>query len=338
MISLVNADTPQQALSALAAGAEGIGLSRTEHLLVRPECLSGMRTLAWGSSEHERREALSTLLPLHRSDTEEILRTMAGKPVNFRLLDPPLQDFLPTLHDLKIELSAARSEENWEQAFALDALREQHAQLLALNPMLGNRGCRVSVTNPEFLRMQVTAILQAALKLEAEGLETSPGIVIPLVSSEEEVRLLAHSISRIAAEVFSVCGRTAEYRLGALIELPRAAILAGAICRHVDFICFGTNDLTQMTFGFSKGDARLCLEHYVEQGIFKADPFVSLDQEGVGHLIAFAVREIRSHAPGVPIGACGDHASDPASVRFFEDLGLDFVSCALGKQAAVAHT
>ncbi len=296
-----------------------------------------MRALA---SEHggvSRDVALRELLPLHTADIASILRAMPDGPVYFRLVDPPMQSFLPSLQEVDEELSSARAEENWDEMLALNGLRRRYASLLATNPSMGYRGCRLGLTQPEVLRMQVTAVLQAALQVGSEGIIAEPGILIPLVSSEEEMRAIAELIRGIADEVFAAAGRDAPYQLGALIELPRAAICAGAISRHVDFVCIGTNDLTQMTYGLSVQDTSRYLTWYLQHGIFTHDPFVTLDVEGVGYLVSMALTNIRKCAPSMTIGACGDHATDPASMFFLESLGIDFVSCQLEGIPGIQH-
>ncbi len=209
----------------------------------------------------------------------------------------------------------------------LQAVRDQVEALSESNPMMGHRGCRLSLTYPEILRMQVRAILEAAIVVAAEGFEPHPEIMVPLVSSEQEMRVLAGLIHATASELFAARDTRVDYKIGTMIELPRAAICAGAIAKHVSFISFGTNDLTQMTFGFSRDDARSYLDSYIEQGIFKADPFITIDQDGVGELMRMAIADVRRVNPSIKVGVCGEHGGDPESIGFFHGLGVDYVSC-----------
>lgn len=322
-----NVDSSDQASAALAVGAGGVGLCRTESMLLGPNRLELMRAAIVAKEARERERALGALLPLHQADLEKVFRVTSPQPVAIRLLDPPLQSFLPSLQQLDSELSGARSDENWEEYVSLDAFRSQHVLLNEANPSMGHRGCRLSLTHPSFLRMQVTAILRAAAVVNREGGCVTPGIIIPLVASEEETRVVAEKIRQFAKRALAHQTAGARYRIGALIELPRAAVCAGSIAKHVDFISFGTNDLTQMTFGFSREDMRHYFDAYLQQGIFDRDPFVSIDRDGVGQLIALAIRAARLVKPDIEIGICGDHCSDPWSIQFFRALGVSFISC-----------
>jgi pyruvate,orthophosphate dikinase len=322
-----NADTPADASAALANGAAGIGLCRTEHMFFAAGRLQHVRAMIMAKTTKDRVAALEQLLPIQQSDFEALFRTMSPKPVTVRLLDPPLHEFLPAARDIENELAAARSEEDWDRCLSLEAVRGQIEALTETNPMMGHRGCRLSLTYPEILEMQVRAILQAALVVVAEGFETHPEIMVPLVSSEQEMRALAGLIHTTAAELFKSQGAHVDYKIGTMIELPRAAVCAGPISKHVSFISFGTNDLTQMTYGFSRDDARSYLDSYLEQGIFKADPFITIDREGVGHLMRMAIHSVRQINPSIKIGVCGEHGGDPESIDFFHTLGVDYVSC-----------
>jgi pyruvate,orthophosphate dikinase len=322
-----NADTPQDAAAGGAARAAGIGLCRTEHMFFAADRLSHMRAMIMAATTEERVHALDLLLPMQQCDFEQMFRAMSPLPVTIRLLDPPLHEFLPSLDEVNAEVIAARREENWGLAMELEAVRRRVEMLKEANPMMGHRGCRLSLSYPEILAMQVKAILQAALATSAEGYSPAPEIMVPLVASEEEMKALAERIHKTAAEVFVTQGREIRYQVGAMIELPRAAVCADRIAKHVSFLSFGTNDLTQMTYGFSRDDARSYLDSYLQQGILKADPFITIDREGVGHLMELAVNSVRAVNPNIKLGVCGEHGGDPESIQFFADLGLDYVSC-----------
>ena len=336
-----NADTPADATVSLAHGAAGIGLCRTEHMFFGAGRLQHVRAMIMASTTEARVEALEHLLPIQQGDFEALFRTMSPKPVTIRLLDPPLHEFLPSIKDLELEIEVAHTKQDYERTLSLQAVQAQVEALSETNPMMGHRGCRLSLTYPEILRMQVRAILQAALVVTAEGFEPHPEIMVPLVSSEQEMRVLAGLIQATAAELFAAGGKRVEYRIGTMIELPRAAVCAGPIARHVSFISFGTNDLTQMTYGFSRDDARSYLDSYIEQGIFKSDPFIHIDQEGVGALMRMAIASVRKDNPAIKIGVCGEHGGDPESIAFFHTLDVDYVSCSpsrlLVAQLAVAQ-
>ncbi len=322
-----NADTPADAAAAVAAGAVGIGLCRTEHMFFAADRLGVVRSMILAKSAKERIVALAELLPIQQGDFEALFRTMSPLPVTIRLLDPPLHEFLPSAHDITADIASARNEENWERCLTLEGMRKQVEALTEANPMMGHRGCRLSLTYPEILQMQVKAILQAALVVAKEGKTPQPEIMVPLVSSEQEMKVLAELIHATASEVLDGEKNLVNYKIGTMIELPRAAVCAGPISKHVSFISFGTNDLTQMTYGFSRDDARSYLDSYLEQGIFKADPFITIDREGVGQLMEMAIRSVRAINPGIKIGICGEHGGDPESIDYFCSLGVDYVSC-----------
>jgi pyruvate,orthophosphate dikinase len=336
-----NADTPEDAAKARALKACGIGLCRTEHMFFSPQRLANMRSMILATNTEERVRALDALLPMQQQDFEQLFRSMSPLPVTIRLLDPPLHEFLPPSQDLDREIEQARREEDWDLMMRLEATRHRIDALHETNPMMGHRGCRLSVTYPEILRMQVRAVLQAALKTEEEGFAPAPAIMVPLIATEQEMRVLAELIHETAASVFREIGHDIPYTVGAMIELPRAAVCAGSIARHIDFISFGTNDLTQMTFGFSRDDARSFLGDYLSQGILTADPFVTIDRQGVGSLIEAAIGSARNANPGIKIGVCGEHGGDPDSIDFFNSLEVDYVSCSPARlpvaQLAAAH-
>jgi len=336
-----NADTPADATASIAAGASGIGLCRTEHMFFAQDRLPHVRKMILAQTVAERIAALDVLLPMQQLDFEELFRIMSPHPVTIRLLDPPLHEFLPSNEEIQHELADARNSENWDLCITLEGVRRQVELLRETNPMMGHRGCRLSLTYPEILHMQVTAILRAAFVVAKEGYKPYPEIMVPLVASEEEMKVLAEMIHTTAKNVFASQTDRVEYKVGTMIELPRAAVCAGPISKHVSFISFGTNDLTQMTYGFSRDDARNYLDSYLEQGILKVDPFITIDREGVGHLMEMAIRSVRRLNPTIKIGVCGEHGGDPESIDFFHSLGVDYVSCSPSRlrvaQLAVAQ-
>lgn len=329
-----NADTPEDAKNARTLGARGIGLCRTEHMFFAPDRLPHMQAMILASDIEERKSALCNLLPMQQHDFEELFRQMSPLPVTIRLLDPPLHEFLPAPNELKAMADAASQSDGQEMVDRFELLSTRVAALTEVNPMMGHRGCRLSITYPEILEMQVRAILQAALTVAAEGLTPNPEIMVPLVASAEEMSWLRHKIDETATKVFDERSMAAPYHVGAMIELPRAAMCAGAIAEHVSFVSFGTNDLTQMTFGFSRDDSSKYLDGYLEQGILKSNPFVTIDREGVGKLIRLAIGDLKAANPDVTIGVCGEHGGDPASIEFFSQLGVDYVSCSPSRIAA----
>ena len=336
-----NADTPEDASNARASGALGIGLCRTEHMFFSPQRLPLVRAMILASSTEDRKQALKKLLPMQQDDFEELFREMSSLPVTIRLLDPPLHEFLPSLKETETELFLAKEASDLRAIEQLEQLATRIQSLSETNPMMGHRGCRLSISYPEILEMQVGAILQAALKVAAEGFVPVPEIMVPLVATAEEMQWLRRRIDEVAAEVFANHRASVDYSVGTMIELPRAAVCAGAIAEYADFASFGTNDLTQMTFGFSRDDAGKYIDRYLEEGILKVDPFVTLDREGVGALIAMAIRQMRSVKPGIKIGVCGEHGGDPSSIEFFVSAGVDYVSCSPARlpvaQIAVAQ-
>jgi len=324
-----NGDYPRDAERARDFGAEGIGLCRTEHMFMEQDRLPIVQRMILAASPEERRVELERLLPVQRQDFYGILRAMRGLPVVIRLIDPPLHEFLPSLEELLVEVTRAqaqgRPEREWsEQRRLLDAVRALHEQ----NPMLGLRGCRLGLLFPEIVEMQVRAILEAALQLKRERVDARPEIMIPLVGHVNELRRTLETVERTAAEVLRGSRVKLEYKVGTMIELPRAALTAGQIAEYAQFFSFGTNDLTQTTFGYSRDDAEgKFLLRYVEDKILPINPFESLDIDGVGRLMAIAVTEGRRTRPDLEVGICGEHGGDPASIALCEELGLDYVSC-----------
>jgi pyruvate,orthophosphate dikinase len=321
-----NADTPQDARRARNTGAAGIGLCRTEHMFFAPDRLPHVRAMILASTNEARKHALDWMLPAQQADFEDLFRAMSGLPVTIRLIDPPLHEFLPSEMAVRDELAQARRDKP-DAVSQLEGLLTRVRELSESNPMMGLRGCRLGIVYPEILRMQVTAILRAAINVKAEGVVPLPEIMVPLVTCVEEIRYLRKIIDSTAREVFCREGNVIAYHVGTMIELPRAAVCAGTIAKEVDFLSFGTNDLTQMTFGFSRDDSQTYVDRYMELGILKRDPFVTIDQEGVGSLMRIAIHQARAANPEITIGVCGEHGGDPASIEFFAELGVDYVSC-----------
>jgi pyruvate,orthophosphate dikinase len=315
-----NADTPEQARKARELGAEGIGLCRTEHMFFEEERIPAMREMILASDEAAREKALAKLLPFQTKDFVELFRVMKGLPVNIRLLDPPLHEFLPHEQHQIEELAES-------MGVAPSDIARKVSELHEFNPMLGHRGVRLCVTYPEICAMQVRAILRAACQVAAEGAEVLPEIMIPLAFSKQELDLMREVVTRVAGEVFAEAGREVKYKFGTMIELPRAALLAGRLAETAEFFSFGTNDLTQTALGLSRDDSGRFLPQYVEKAIVPQDPFVSIDPDGVGELVRLAVERGSAVRPELSIGICGEHGGDPASIGFFEQVGLGYVSC-----------
>lgn len=332
-----NADTRVDAETSRGYGAEGIGLCRTEHMFFGEERLDAMREMILAGGLGEREKALARLLPFQRQDFIEIFREMQGLPVTIRLLDPPLHEFLPNRHELMEELTElkfnARRASPKEMDLLLDEISEKRRLLRRVellseaNPMLGLRGCRLGILVPEVTRMQVRAIFEAACAVKEEGVSVHPEIMIPLISTPEEFRNQAELVREVAGQVLKEHAVELSYLVGTMIELPRAALVADRIAADADFFSFGTNDLTQTTFGLSRDDSARFLPLYVEKKIYKDDPFQTLDQTGVGELIRIAVERGRSVKPDLKLGVCGEHGGDPRSIAFFHSLGIDYVSC-----------
>ena len=311
-----NADTPHDSEVARNFGAEGIGLCRTEHMFFEGDRIVAVREMILAADEAGRRQALSKLKPIQRLDFEGIFTAMNGLPVTIRLLDPPLHEFLP--HEPAQQQQMAE-----EMGVPLSQIEAKIVSLHEFNPMLGHRGCRLGITYPEIYEMQVEAIFEAAVNVRAKGVNPLPEIMIPLVGTEREFSDLKAMIDRVAVAV----GGTIEYLVGTMIEIPRAALLADQIAEQAEFFSFGTNDLTQLTFGYSRDDAGKFLPEYVAQGILADDPFQSLDQEGTGQLVRLGTERGRSTRPQLKVGICGEHGGDPSSVGFCHEVGLDYVSC-----------
>ncbi len=317
-----NADTPADAARAREFGAEGIGLCRTEHMFMARDRLPIVQGMILAETEQERRQCLRQLLPMQRADFAGILEAMAGLPVTIRLLDPPLHEFLPDVEELA-EVVRGSPPGCREQGLLLRA-RALHES----NPMLGHRGVRLGISHPEVYEMQVRAVLEATADLMSRGVDARPEIMIPLVGLPSELAFCRDLIARVAGEVEAACGLDLDCPVGTMIEIPRACLVAGAIAEHAEFFSFGTNDLTQTTFGFSRDDAEAkFLARYLDSRILPANPFVTIDRDGVGVLVKLAVAGGRQVRQGLKIGICGEHGGDPASISFFHEVGLDYISC-----------
>jgi pyruvate,orthophosphate dikinase len=315
-----NADTPDEAKVARNFGATGIGLCRTEHMFFEGERIVAVREMILADDEAGRRKALTKLLPMQRGDFEGLFREMNGLPVTIRLLDPPLHEFVP--HD-----DAAQRIMAADMRVPLGKIKMRVEELSEFNPMMGHRGCRLGISYPEVTEMQARAVLEAALNMQAKGIVVKAEIMVPLVGTVREFNAQAEVIRRTAATVFAERGETLPYMLGTMIETPRACLVADSIGEQAEFFSFGTNDLTQMTMGFSRDDAGKFLPTYLKNGIYEHDPFRSIDQRGVGQLVQMAVHKGRSARPGIEVGVCGEHGGDPASIGFFHRASLDYVSC-----------
>jgi pyruvate,orthophosphate dikinase len=325
---MANADIPRDAKQARLFGAEGIGLCRTEHMFFAEDRIEHMRTMILADNEKDRREALKKLLPMQRADFLGLLKTMESLPVVIRLLDPPLHEFLPQREDLLVEI--AHLEDLKPRSPKLKELRTLLARvqdLHEMNPMLGLRGCRLGIVYPEITEMQVRAIFEAAVSVKNKGGDPHLEIMVPLIGSIEEMRNQTTIIRRVAEQVFKEKGATVNYIVGTMIELPRAALTADQIAEEAEFFSFGTNDLTQTTFGISRDDINHFLPAYMKYGIFKQDPFATLDQAGVGLLVKMATAKGRNTRPTLKVGICGEHGGDPESVKFCHKIGLNYVSC-----------
>jgi len=336
-----NADQPDQCANAVAFGAEGVGLCRTEHMFFGEGKIGPMQETILATTAEERRAALAKLLPLQRADFAGIFRVMNGRPVTIRTLDPPLHEFLP--HD-----EAGQRELAGELGIPYERVRDRVASLHEFNPMLGFRGCRLGIVHPEITEMQARAIFEAAAQVRREGVAVEPEVMIPLVGHVKELVLQADIVRRAAAEVMQETGVRFRYLVGTMIEVPRGALTADRIAEHAEFFSFGTNDLTQMTYGFSRDDAEgKFLLQYVERGILPNNPFQVLDREGVGKLVRLATERGRATRPDLKVGICGEHGGDPASIAFCHEVGLNYVSCSpfrvpvarlAAAQAAIAST
>jgi len=323
-----NADIPRDAIQARAFGAEGIGLCRTEHMFFAEDRIAHMRAMIMASDPVKRKLELDKLLPMQRSDFLGIFRAMDGFPVTIRLLDPPLHEFLPRRENLMADVAVKEAmEPNAPELDEMYRLLARVDDLHEINPMLGHRGCRLGITDPSISRMQARAIFEAAVEAAKEGIKVLPEVMIPLVSAAKEMANQAAIIRSVAEEVFREKKKRVNYMVGTMVELPRAAVCADDIAQEAEFFSFGTNDLTQTTFGFSRDDINKFLPSYLEQGIFKHDPFAVLDQGGVGKLMKIACELGRRTRPELKIGICGEHGGEPSSVQFCYSLGMDYVSC-----------
>jgi pyruvate,orthophosphate dikinase len=340
-----NADIPRDAIQARAFGAEGIGLCRTEHMFFGEEKIGHMRTMILADNEKDRRAALKKLLPLQRADFAGVFKAMDGLPVTIRTLDPPLHEFLPRREDLMVDIAllsrySAKQKKELVVKYkdygikgvgdlknALPKLLGRVEQLHEFNPMLGHRGCRLGITYPEITEMQARAIFEAAVDCTKKGIKVLPEVMIPLVATLKEMANQGAIVRRVAEEVFKEKGMKVDYMVGTMIELPRAALVADEIAKEAEFFSFGTNDLTQTTFGFSRDDVNKVLPTYLAEGILKQDPFAALDQEGVGQLVKMATERGRKTRSNLKVGICGEHGGEPSSVEFCYRTGLNYVSC-----------
>jgi pyruvate,orthophosphate dikinase len=340
-----NADIPRDAIQARAFGAEGIGLCRTEHMFFGEKKIPHMRAMILAENEKERRAALKKLLPMQREDFIGVFRAMDGFPVTIRTLDPPLHEFLPSRETLMVDLATlsyadAKQKKELIERYRdygvkavgdlkkrLPELLKRVEQLHEINPMLGHRGCRLGITYPEITEMQARAIFEAAVAVSKDGVKVHPEVMIPLTATLKEMANQGAIVRRVAEEVFAEKERRVDYLVGTMIELPRAALVADEIAKEAEFFSFGTNDLTQTTFGISRDDFNKVLPTYLEEGILKQDPFAVLDREGVGQLVTMATERGRKTRAKLKVGICGEHGGEPSSVEFCYQTGLNYVSC-----------
>jgi len=340
-----NADIPRDAIQARAFGAEGIGLCRTEHMFFAEDRIAHMRAMILASTEKDRRAALKKLLPMQRSDFVGVFRAMDGFAVTIRTLDPPLHEFLPRREDLMVDIAIlpyadAKQKKEMVEKYSsygakgaadlkkvLPMLLRRVEELHEFNPMLGHRGCRLGITYPEITEMQARAIFEAAVAVAKDGVKVHPEVMIPLTATLKEMANQADIVRRVAEEVFTEKEQRVDYMVGTMIELPRAALVADEIAEEAQFFSFGTNDLTQTTFGFSRDDVNKILPTYIAEGILKQDPFAVLDRDGVGQLVKMATEKGRRTRPDLKVGICGEHGGEPSSVEFCHQVGLNYVSC-----------
>jgi pyruvate,orthophosphate dikinase len=340
-----NADIPRDAIQARAFGAEGIGLCRTEHMFFAPDRIPHMRAMILADNEKDRRAALKKLLPMQRADFIGLLKAMEGLPVTIRLLDPPLHEFLPKREKLMVDIASLPSSNAKQKKSLVEEYSEYGAKragdlrkilsgLLArveelheFNPMLGHRGCRLGITYPEITEMQARAIFEAAVTVDKQGIKTHAEVMIPLISTVKEMTHQGAIVRRVAEEVFKEKGRHVHYLVGTMIELPRACLVADEIAKEAEFFSFGTNDLTQTAFGFSRDDVNKVLPTYLAEGILKQDPFSAIDRDGVGELVRIGIERGRKTRPKLEVGICGEHGGEPSSVEFCHQVGMDYVSC-----------
>ena len=334
-----NAETPKDAQQARDFGAEGIGLARTEHMFFDPKRIADMRAMILSDNEEGRRAALARLLPYQKQDFKDLFKIMEGMPVVIRLLDPPLHEFLPHTEAEMKELAD-------KMGMTLQQVQNRANALHESNPMLGHRGCRLPITYPEICEMQTRAILEAAIECADNGVKVVPEIEVPLTGSKKELDIVKAIIDTTAEKVFAEKGKKVKYEVGSMIELPRAALKADELAQSAEFFGFGTNDLTQTTLGMSRDDTGAILDEYRARGVYVADPFASIDVEGVGCLVKMACEKARCSNPKIWLGVCGEHGGDPASIDFFQTCGMNYVSCSpfrvpvarlAAAQAAVRH-
>ncbi|MEK4798370.1 MAG: pyruvate, phosphate dikinase [Thermoactinomyces vulgaris] len=327
-----NADNPEDAEKARELGAEGIGLCRTEHMFMDPKRIPIVQRMILADDQEERQQALDELLPMQKEDFKGIFRAMDGLPVNIRLLDPPLHEFLPNMEDLLVEITKMQvaGQEGTGEYRQKEHLLKKVRSLHEFNPMLGHRGCRLGIIHPEIYRMQAEAIFQAAVECIKEGIRVEPEIMIPLVGHVEELKRMRALVEQVAAEVMAAENVSVSYQVGTMIEIPRAALTADQIAEEADFFSFGTNDLTQTTFGYSRDDAEGKFLHtYVDQKILPDNPFIRLDREGVGELVRIGTEKGRNTKPALKTGICGEHGGEKESIRFCHEVGMNYVSCSV---------
>lgn len=315
-----NADTPRDANQARKFGAQGIGLCRTEHMFFAPERIAAIREMIVSKTVEQRKNALEKILPMQREDFEGLFKAMDGLPVTIRLLDPPLHEFLPHTNEEIRDLAK-------DMDMSFEELKNVVTELHEFNPMMGHRGCRLDVTYPEIGEMQTRAIIQAAINVSKEGIKVKPEIMIPLVGAIKELKYVKDIITKTAVEVMEEENMRVDYMIGTMIEIPRAALLADEIAKEAEFFSFGTNDLTQLTFGFSRDDAGKFLGDYYDKKIYEFDPFKKVDQNGVGKLVEMASELGRKVRPDIELGICGEHGGEPSSVEYCHNIGLTYVSC-----------
>ena len=316
-----NADTPADTLNAVKLGAEGIGLCRTEHMFFDAERIPKIRKMILSETVAQREEALNELIPFQKGDFKAMYKALEGRPMTVRYLDPPLHEFVPTDPD---DIKALAD----DMGMTVEDVKAKCAELHEFNPMMGHRGCRLAVTYPEIAKMQTRAVMEAAIEIKEEcGYDIVPEIMIPLVGEKKELKYVKDVVVEIAELVKKEKNSDIQYHIGTMIEIPRAALTADKVAEEADFFSFGTNDLTQMTFGFSRDDAGKFLDSYYKAKIYESDPFARLDQEGVGQLVKMAVEKGRSTKADLKCGICGEHGGDPSSVEFCHKIGLNYVSC-----------
>ena len=316
-----NADNPKDTKKAIELGAEGIGLCRTEHMFFEKDRIPKIRKMILSDTVEDREKALNELIPFQKGDFKAMYKELKGLPMTVRYLDPPLHEFLPTLEEDIKELAK-------DMNVTVEHLKEKCNALHEFNPMMGHRGCRLAVTYPEIAKMQTRALMEAAIEVkEEDGYNIVPEIMIPLVGDKKELKFVKDIVVEVAEQVKKEKNSDIEYHIGTMIEVPRAALTADKIAEEAEFFSFGTNDLTQMTFGFSRDDAGKFLDSYYQNKIYEQDPFAKLDQEGVGQLVKMAVEKGKQTRPNIKLGICGEHGGEPSSVEFFYKVGLTYVSC-----------